>query len=427
MLAKQSSKTRAKQNISWRFHTLIFAFSFVVLGMRRPDALFNPQFWAEDGSVWYADTYNLGAINTLFLPYAGYLGTFQRLIGAFTQLFPLIWGPLIFNLVAIFIQILPVTLVTSSRFSILIPSLYVRLLIALIYLFLPNSAEIHANLTNSQWNLALLAYMVMLAKPSVYLVWRLFDVGIILLSALSGPYAIFLTPIAALLILLRRNEQWQIFLLFGLLTGALTQAITIRSQTAPINVHTPSLGTELNLLSKIIGGQLFLGSLIGKSGYAWIEPHVNWLIFAVFAIAGIAAFIYALVKAPLELKLFIIYAASILGSTLLSPLVRGDTIQSFWEAMQSPGLGGRYYFIPRLAFIVTIIWIISKQESNHSKIIAKTVLATILIGIILDFHHPAFNDYKFKECADNFMKAQQGAKVTIPTNPAGWSMQLTKH
>lgn len=421
----QRGESRAKANVNWRFHVLIFITAFVILVLRRPDAFFNPQFWAEDGSKWYAEAYNFGAIPALFLPYAGYLSTFQRLIAAFTLIFPLILSPLIFNLAAIIIQILPVTLITSSRFSTLIFSLDIRLFLAFIYLFLPNSHETHANLTNSQWNLALLAYMVIAAQPSSCLVWRFFDIGVILLSGLSGPYAIFLIPIAVLICWHRPNKNL-ISLLFGLIICGVMQAIIIKNKT-DITFIQISLYSALKLLSKITGGQLFLGPLIGKSGYAWLNTNsfVSYFLFSTVAIAGIAAFIYALIKAPLELKLFIIYSTSILGAALLMPLIRGDTIESFWGAMSSPSLGGRYYFLPRLAFVSTLVWMMN-QKPRQVQIVASIALATMLFGIILDFRYPAFTDFKFREYVDSFMEAQEGTKVTIPINPPGWTMQLIK-
>lgn len=268
--------------------------------------------------------------------------------------------------------------------------------------------------------------MVIAAKPSYCLVWRFFDLGVILLSGLSGPYAIFLIPIAAL-IWFQRRDKWLIILLLGLLTGALTQAIIIRTKTDITSIQI-SLEPALKLLSKIIGGQLFLGSLIGENGYAWmnVESFVSYFLFSTVAIAGIVTFIYALIKAPLELKFFIIYATLILVATLGLPIIRNDKIQSFWGAMSSPSLGGRYYFIPRLAFVSTLIWMMGKQRSRQSQIIAKAALATMIFGIIVDFRYPPFTDFKFKEYVDSFMEARKGTQFTIPINPPGWTMQLIK-
>jgi hypothetical protein len=55
-------------------HGMIFLVAFGVLVLRRPDAIFNAQFYAEDGKYWYADAYNHGWA-CVFMPQWGYLQT----------------------------------------------------------------------------------------------------------------------------------------------------------------------------------------------------------------------------------------------------------------------------------------------------------------------------------------------------------------
>jgi len=128
-----------------RQHIIIFAVCFVLLLTRRPDAILNAQFWAEDGKDWYANAYNLGAVKSLFMAHDGYFQTISRITASIAQAFPLIWAPLIFNSVALIFEILPVNLILSSRFSEVIPNKSARLLLAFLYIALPNSVEVHAN------------------------------------------------------------------------------------------------------------------------------------------------------------------------------------------------------------------------------------------------------------------------------------------
>ncbi len=46
--------------VNWRFYLLIGLIAFAVLVSRQPDRLLNAQFWAEDGTIFYANAYNLG-------------------------------------------------------------------------------------------------------------------------------------------------------------------------------------------------------------------------------------------------------------------------------------------------------------------------------------------------------------------------------
>ena len=50
---------------------LVFAVSFVLIVMRRPDIVFNAQPWAEDGVVWINFIHNNGFLSTIFEPQNG--------------------------------------------------------------------------------------------------------------------------------------------------------------------------------------------------------------------------------------------------------------------------------------------------------------------------------------------------------------------
>ncbi len=97
MQALRSEIYQIKSLNNWRIHFYIFKIAFTIIISRRPDALLNAQFWAEDGQIWYANAYNQGILHSLFSPFNGYFQTTSRLTAALTQLFPLAWAPLIFG------------------------------------------------------------------------------------------------------------------------------------------------------------------------------------------------------------------------------------------------------------------------------------------------------------------------------------------
>src|SRR5215510_9596703 len=75
------------------FHLMLFLVCFLILYSRRPDAILNAQFYAEDGARWYRDAYQLGW-RCLFIPETGYLQTVSRLIALFALLLPFAAAPL---------------------------------------------------------------------------------------------------------------------------------------------------------------------------------------------------------------------------------------------------------------------------------------------------------------------------------------------
>ncbi|MCV5941529.1 glucosyl transferase, partial [Escherichia coli] len=89
-------------------------------------------------------------------PEAGYFQTFSRLTAIASLSVPLAYAPLFFYLTAIAVQISVAGFIASERLSDLLPDKKWRLALAFGYLAMPHSWEIYANVTNSQWHLALL-------------------------------------------------------------------------------------------------------------------------------------------------------------------------------------------------------------------------------------------------------------------------------
>jgi hypothetical protein len=173
------------------------------------------------------------------MPQVGYLSTLSRLIALFSLLFLLAFAPLAMNLCALIVQILPVNLFLSSRFS-AIP-FWIRAGGSFLYLALPNWAKIHANSTNVQWHWGLLAFLV-LAVPSPDPVGRsILDFPALLFISIDGPLGILLIPIAFLL-WCKRKDRWSTAYLVVLLPAALLQGLIMLTshasrmgQTGPVS------------------------------------------------------------------------------------------------------------------------------------------------------------------------------------------------
>src|SRR5215469_6193434 len=274
----------------------VFIVSFAILFSRRPDAILNAQFYAEDGARWFADAYHLGW-RCLLLPDSGYLQTASRLIGLLSLLFPFAVAPLVMNLCALAIQILPVNLFLSSRFA-GIP-LPMRLLSSLLYLALPNSFEVHANTTNVQWHLALAALLVLLASAETGRGARALDLALLGFSVLDGAAGMLLVPVAAFLFWKRREARLKAGLLVLASGAALQTAFLLFS-----NSRRPAPnGASLTRLVGIVGGQVFLSSTLGVRTFIKLFfGHSSYLLLlqSMAAVAGVAIVAYAVFRGPLE-------------------------------------------------------------------------------------------------------------------------------
>ncbi len=401
-------------------HAAYFAVSFLILFSRRPDAILNPQFYAEDGTYWYADAYHFG-LRCLLMPEAGYLHTLPRLVALFTLLFPFAIAPLIMNLSAIAVQILPVNLFLSSRFS-TIP-LHTRLLGSFLYLVLPNSAEIHGNTTNIQWHLALLALLMLLARCESSRLWQFANYLTLFLVSLDGPMGIFLLPVSVVLLAKRKDLRSGLSSAI-LLPGVIVQTCTVFfSQTR----HLGSNGASVSRLVSILGRQIFLGPLLGTRSLIAFIRHGGppFVLEAIATAIGVAVLLYALRYGPLELKLFISFAAILFAACLARPLAADPGEQ--WELMMGAGHFTRYYFFPMLAFLAALIWLVRPQQGRGVRYAALAILLLLPVGIFRDWYYPPFADLDFPAFAEAFKQSTPGTKCTILLNPPGWEMQLTKH
>ena len=401
---------------------IVFLFAFLIVLSRRPDAILNAQFYAEDGAGWYLDAYNHG-LRCLLLPWSGYFQTLSRTVALISLLFPLSLAPLVMNISAIVAQILPVNLFLTSRFSVI--PLKTRMVGNLLYLAVPNSAEIHANLTNAQWHLGLIACLVLLARPANGWGWRIFDGAVLVLTSFSSPFAILLVPVAAAL-WWKRRQRWSACSLAMLVPGALVTGITALlthdRQVAPN-------GPTFSRFAAILGRQVFLSSILGRNTQDWMmQLRSLQVVEAISAIAGLAILLYALRYAQTELRLFILFAYAVLALALAHPLA-GAPDHPQWELLCVPGCGNRYYFLPMLAFLASLLWMAGRRAAPRAfRCFAVALLLLLPIGIYRDWEYPPFIDLQFSEYAAQFEQAPAGTKIVIPINPdAHWNMELTKH
>jgi hypothetical protein len=403
-------------------HIAVFLFACAIIVARRPDGLFHAQFFAEDGKVWFADAYNLGWWPALARPWAGHFQTLPRLGAALALLVPLFMARRLLNFIAIFFQALPVNLLLASRSSAW-GSLRVRVQFAAVYLLLPNSSEVSYGITPSQWQLALCTFLVLVACMPNSIAGRYLDISIVILCGLTGPFCIFLLPIAIFLAWIRR-DRWRWVPVGVFAACCLVQAwglLVANRSVRPDYI----LGASVSSLARILAGQVYLGTLIGSNALAYHPgTRLSIFLFAV-AICGTTIVIVSFIQSSLEMRLFLLFSFVLLAASLVSPVVRARPGVPVWELMAGAG-GIHYWFFPTLAFGWCVLCCFNSRVLLL-KVIAGYLLFFLSIGIFRDFRQPAFQDLHFNDYAARFEQAPPGTAVTIPENPDGWSMILVKH
>jgi hypothetical protein len=188
-----------------------------------------------------------------------------------------------------------------------------------------------------------------------------------------------------------------------------------------------TLGVTPGRLVGILGGQLFVSSLLGVRTfiyYYFSEPRYLFSLETSGAVIGLLILGYALWRGPKELKLFVVFSVAVLTLGLVRPMA-AEPQRLQWEALQVPGCGNRYYFFPMVAFLATLVWMLEVSVSKVARYSAIALLTMLPIGICRDWRYRGFADLHFQEFAAQFERAAPGTEFVIGINP-GLNMQLTK-
>ncbi|HEY4249828.1 MAG TPA: hypothetical protein VGM87_01430 [Roseomonas sp.] len=402
---------------------LVLLVSALLVVSRRPDAFLNAQFWAEDGRNWYADAH-AAWFEALFRQHTGYYQTISRITGALAQLVALRHAPLLFHVIGLCFQVLPVLILCSRRGQDIIPGRAGRLLVGFLYLALPGTFEVHVNVSNIQWHLALSALMVLMLRDGQG--WRRWaDPGLVLLSGLSGPFVMLLLPLALVVLWLRPARRSA--LLAGVLAlCALVQGLAMLGHMGAARTAAPN-GASLAWFARIIVMQVLAPATAGNATglVQWLgwPPPAGASLLAVAAAAALA--VLALLRGPLPLKLLIVFAGLVLAASLVSPQVSPD--QKQWPLLAAQQTGSRYGFFPLLAWIAIIAWLACAPRALPLRAVGIGLLAAlVIVAIPADWTLPPFPDLDFQNHAAGFAAAPAGTVAHIPIVPAGWVMELRR-
>jgi hypothetical protein len=267
----------AAPELPWWQHGTIFLIALVLSVSRRPDAVLNPQFYAEDGRVFFQDAYNLGWRSALLHPYGGYFHAAPRLAAALALLAPLFLAPLILNLIALTLQALPANLLLSPRSSGW-GGFRIRALMAALYLALPNCGELDANITNCQCSLALIALLLLVASQPRGLAARWMEGIFLLLFGLSGPYCILLFPIAVTVAWIR-SVPWRWISVAILAATSLVEGWSLLFLDKQGRLHY-AVGASWARFTRILAGQIYLGALLGVNRIGNIQGSKALIVLA---------------------------------------------------------------------------------------------------------------------------------------------------
>lgn len=400
----------AREGLSAGWLWIAFLVTLLCIFARDPSLFTHPQFWAEDGKVWYAQAYNLGWLHSLTIAHAGYLNMVQRIGGGLAILVPFGRAPLIMASWGLLMQALPVPILLSPRCRSWAP-LPMRILFAAIYIAIPNAREVHVVCTNAQWHLGIAALFLAFSEQPRTLVGRIFDIAIWALASLSGPFCVLLLPFLCAFWWLRR-QPWSLVVLAVAASGSVIQLIVMHHNQA--QRFSGYLGASPALFVRILGGDVFLGALFGSVPWGSRLPAHTCFVVTVL---GLCVCAYCFRSTSLEIRLFFLYCLTLFVAGLHSPAV-APTNTPLWFVLL-PQHSSRYFFYPTLPLLFSLVWCAGYARARLFRIAGVALTILLCASVWKDWRYPPLPDMHFPREVAAFESAPAGTNMAIPINPIG--------
>lgn len=382
---------------------VVCAWLFVILKLNGVSV--DNTLWAEDGKIFIQEANRLAG-TSIWTPYAGYLHVYPRLIAWASTYFDARLTPLIFftGWLSAFTWF---ACIVGRKLYPLGATLWSGMLTLLLLVAHPHQGEVFFNLTNAQWFMgAGLAVYVLIPEHEPA---PLYEKVMLLIAALTGPYALLLLPV--LLLQLAIYKDWvhrkNIYVLMTL--GAIVQLFVIlhsgRISQSDVD-HHPAHWLHLLHMFFIFGNK-FAISQLAAIGFWW---------------ATIQAWRHSkpdLSAAQRHYKNRELSSLILLFAALVFCIGSLVAIKSIPDKVSPMGGGARYFFIPYILILLSTLTLTThnRKEGYHVR------MALILLAL-LSFSTMHATNLQFKSYAA-FAKVKPD--VSIPIRPEGqWNIHLQR-
>jgi hypothetical protein len=342
------------RTIGWLSLALLLIFS------RCPDRLLNPQFYAEDATLFFRGAIVIG-LPSVAVPQGRYLELVPRLVAYLCRPLPWEWIPSAYAWAAVGCTLYMVWRVLTAR----LPAI-VSLVCSLALLLVPQNAEIWMNLCCLHFVLPVLVMVNLLeaAPVSVAEAWRRgAEMGA---AALTCPEIVVFAPVMIGWSWRNRGDQLAARMMTGALAATAMQLSIMAAYSRAVDHNLPqvvgTMGSALLGYSEFFfGGASNLGMTIRQQVLASLAP-----LFVLLALTDRSN------RHRATAILLLLLAA------VLMVLGRIANINHFAVWPRPLGEGGRYTYLPFVLAFWALVWLLAGalhhwREGRRLRVVAAAV------------------------------------------------------
>ena len=354
---------------------LFFITLLLIFFYRSPYIFLNGRFMAEEGEIFFANAYKYSFLYSFFFVdlYSGYLNLWANISGIISNFFDLEIAPLISNYLSLIPKLLIIYFVLYENL-IALNNFWYKILFCLIVFICPqNVPEIWMNSINSQIFFCILSFVLLIIDYQHDKI-KLVNLGLLLISGLSGIYSCILTPVFFYKYFLFKKSQ-DFFNFLIILLCSITQVIIIFYSKFTGSLYAGKIHfIDLELINNFIynvflksffGGNLIKYFYFNLETYFYIIILGSFLLFSFF-IFFLLSFINDFKSFSAKSKFFFISLIYCFLSVSIIVMVGGV----------SNYVGGRYAALPSFYMLLLVLLSISILRNNLMRFCLIILLIT---------------------------------------------------
>ena len=386
--------------------TYVFAF-------RRIGVVTSPYFWAEDAAVFLKDAMASGA-GSLYATYNGQYFFLQRVTAYLGAQLPVPWEPTLYVAVGTAAAVLSCGWVLSPRWRFEVP-LGLRFAVMLGLLCSPTVDEVHGNLTNAHWWLAIGLVLIGLLRDPVGRGSRGWEIGYVTVASLTGFSALYGLPTLVARALRTRTRHSSLLCGIAAVALALQTAILLAShqRQGRLGVMFSEPSTLWVVPLKRVFGAMALGDQY--LSVVWPADVPTWWVIPLVGVV-VAAFVVLLASTDRLVAIALVAVAAVgvvlaFWATTMDPLTPA--------ALIAPGAASRYFVIPVAAMYIAAA--VVERWSGITAAAGVTLALVCLVAIAGEYRIPGdtmFDQSPFYACM------QKDVGTCSTTVPPGWTITV---